>query len=215
MTCFVMQADVSGRAAGAVRTPSFHTAAAREVLVAFVSASGPAGRHRQTATISGAGLKWTLVKRQNAPPGDTEVWTATADQVPVDASVRSTLSIPGYEQVLTVIAMEGVSGIGASVAAAGRSADPSVHLTTKGGTSLVFAVGNDRAPGPKAATLGSLPRGWVPLEQWLDSPNKTSNWSQYTNDPTGPAGTVVTVARGGLAPGPWNLVAVELRNDDA
>jgi hypothetical protein len=73
MTCFVMQADVTAHGKTTVTTGSFHTAAAGEVLLAFVSADGPAGAGTQQATVSGAGLTWTLVKRANTQAGDAEV----------------------------------------------------------------------------------------------------------------------------------------------
>jgi hypothetical protein len=213
MTCFVQQADVAGHGVGTVTTPAFHTAAPREVLVAFVSSSGPAG-HRQAATVSGGDLKWRLVKRQNTQSGDSEVWTATTDRVLVNAVVRSTASIPGYEQTLSVIAMEGVSRVGASAGASARGGTPAVDLVTTSATSLVFAVGNDQAPPPSRTSNTALPRGWVPLHQWVGPVTGSSYWSQYTNDPTGPAGSVVAVGHPVSAGGAGNLVAVELVNDD-
>jgi hypothetical protein len=214
MTCFVKQADVVEHGIGTVTTPVFHTAAPREVLVAFVSSSGPAGERHQTSTVSGAGLKWTLVKRENAQAGDSEVWTATTHHVLVKAAVRSIASIPGYEQMVTVIAMEGVSRIGASAGASARGGTSAVELVTTGATSLVFAVGNDRSPPSSRASLGALPSGWVPLHQWVGQTTGSSYWSQYTNDPTGLAGTVVAVSHRVSVRGSWNLVAVELVNDD-
>jgi hypothetical protein len=215
MTCFVMQVDVTAHGTGTITTPSFHTAAAGEILLAFVSASGPAGANKQAATISGAGLKWTLVQRENAHAGGSEVWMASADHVLVNASVRSSLSVPGYPQALTVIAMEGVSGVGASVGASGGHGTPSLDLTTTGDTSLVFAVGNDGALPADPTPAGSLPDGWVPLHQWVDRVQGGSHWTQYTNDPTGPAGSVVRPGYRSPGERAWNLVAVELLNDDS
>jgi hypothetical protein len=124
MTCFVMQADVNVHGSTTVTTPTFHTAAAGEVLLAFVSADGPTGSGQQHTTVSGAGLTWTLVKRANSQPGDAEVWRATAPTVLSSATVTSTASAKGFGQSLTVIAMEGVSGIGASVAGSAGSGAP-------------------------------------------------------------------------------------------
>src|SRR5436853_6549445 len=67
---------------GTVTTPTFHTAAAGETLVAFVASDGPGGTTKQTVTVSGAGLTWTLVKRNNTRPGDAEVWTAKGARHP-------------------------------------------------------------------------------------------------------------------------------------
>jgi hypothetical protein len=209
MTCFVLQAQTSVHGRGTVTTPSFHTAAAGEVLVAFVSADGPPGSGKQTATVTGAGLTWRLVERENAESGDAEIWTATASGVLSAATVTSTLPQSGFDEDLTVVAMEGVSGIGATAGAAGAAGAPSTTLTTTDNTSLVFAVGHDYSN----AVARTLPSGWVVLEQWLDTKAGDTYWSQYTNDPTGPAGSVITV--NDLAPtnDNWDLAAVELLND--
>src|SRR5262249_11177818 len=124
MTCFVLQAQVSAHGPGKVTTPSFHTAMAGETLLAFVSADGPAGAGKQTVTVSGVGLTWKLVKRANAQSGDSEVWAATAGTVLPNATVTSTELRAGYSQDLTVIAMEGVAGVGASAAASRPSGAP-------------------------------------------------------------------------------------------
>lgn len=212
MTCFVMQADVSVHgSATTVTTPSFHTAAAGEVLVAFVSADGPAGSGRQAATVSGAGLSWTLVKRANAQSGDAEIWAATAPSVLSSATVSSTASAGGFGQDLTVIAMEGVDGIGASVAGSAATGAPRLSLTTVSPTSLVFAVGHDW----DNAAPRTLPSGWASLDQWVNTSTGDTFWSQYTNTPTGTAGSVVTVGDTAPTTDQWNMAAVELENDDS
>jgi hypothetical protein len=212
MTCFVMETNVTVHGRGAVTTPALHTAAANEVLVAFVSADGPAGPDRQRVSISGAGLRWKLVKRQNAQSGDAEVWTATAATVSAGVTVKSTETMPGYDQDLTVIGMEGVAGIGGSAAASGARGAPTVDLTTTRATSLVFAVGNERGP---LGNAGTIPTGWALLNRWFDTQTGDFDVSQYTNDPTGPAGSVVRVSDTGPNEDVWNLVAVELLNNDA
>lgn len=210
MTCFVMQAEENVHGSTTVTTPSFHTAAADEVLVAFVSADGPAGAGKQQATVTGAGLTWTLVKRANAQSGDAEVWQATAPSVLSSATVTSTESAKGFSQDLNVIAMEGVSGIGASVAGSATTGAPSLNLTTIGETSLVFAVGHDW----DNAIARTLPAGWVLLNQWLNTSSGDTFWSQYTNTPTGAAGSQVKVSDTAPTTDQWNMVAVELLNDE-
>jgi hypothetical protein len=209
MTCFVLQAQVTAHGAGTVTTPAFHTAAAGEVLIAFVSADGPAEAASQSATVSGSGLTWTLVKRANAQPGDAEVWVAHAKRVLSGGAVTSKLAKSSFRQDLTVIAMEGVGGVGASAANSATSGAPNVRLTTTGSTSLVFAVGHDW----DAAGDPALPSGWVSLERWLDKSSGDTYWSQYTNTPTGPAGSVVDARDIGPMT-QYNIVAVELLNDD-
>jgi chitodextrinase len=206
MICFVIQADVSVHNKSTVTTPSFHTAMAGETLLAFVSSDGPSGAGKQTATVSGAGLTWTLVKRSNSQSGDSEVWQATANSVLSNATVTSTPAKAGYSQDLMVVAYEGVAGVGASVAGSGASGAPSVKLTTTAATSLVFAVGNDW----DNATPRTLPSGWTMLDQWTATSAGDDYWSQYTNNPTGPAGSVVTAADTAPTNDRWNMVAIEL-----
>ncbi len=208
MICFVLQAQATAHGLTAVSTASFHTAIAGEVLVAFVSADGPQSGG-QSATVSGAGLAWKLVQRANGQGGDAEIWEAPAPAILTSASVTSTLARPGYGQDLTVIAMEGVKGIGASVAGSSSSSAPSINLTTTAAKSLVFSVGRDW----DNAIARTLPAGWVTLEQWLNASTGDTSWSQYTNAPTGTVGTAVSV--GDVAPTTdrWDLAAVELLND--
>jgi hypothetical protein len=210
MTCFVLQAQVSAHARGTATTPSFHTAMAGETLVAFVASDGPS-RGQQSVTVSGAGLTWTLVKRANAQSGDSEIWTATAPSILTNATVQSTPVKKRYDQDLTVIAMEGTGGLGASVGASASTGAPIVTLTTTAATSLVFAVGND----PDQAVARTLPSDWVSLDQWIDTGAARTFWSQYTNQPTAAAGTVVTVHDTAPTNDHWNLVAVEITGEDA
>jgi hypothetical protein len=208
MTCFVLQARVRVHGSGKVTTPSFHTAMAGERILAFVSASGPAGAGKQAVAVSGAGLRWKLIKRANGQSGDSEVWAATASTILSKATVTSTELRSGYPQDLTVIAMEGTAGVGASAAASAPTGAPKVKLTTTRATSLVFAVGNDY----KRAVARTLPAGWVILDQWVNTSAHHTYWSQYTNQPTGRAGSVITVTDKAPTNDPWNLVAVELVN---
>jgi hypothetical protein len=209
MTCFVMQADVSVHGHGTVTTPSFHTAAPGETLLAFVGSDGPARAAGQTVAVTGAGLTWTLVKRANSQFGDAEIWQATASNVLSSATVTSTQLHSGYDQSLTVIAMEGTNGVGASASASASSGAPTLSLTTTKPTSLVFAVGNDW----DRATGRTLPAGWVSLDQWLDTTSGDTFWSQYTNVPVPAAGTQVAVGDSAPVVDRWNLVAVELTGD--
>jgi hypothetical protein len=209
MTCFVLQAQRTMHGRGKLTTTSFNTVAPGEVLLAFVGADGPAGAGKQTATISGgAGLTWKLVKRANAQSGDAEVWTATAANPLTGVKVSSSLLKSSYDQDLTVIAMEGAAGTGTSAAASAASGAPSVSLTTTApamATSLVFGVGNDWDQ-----AIGRLPvGGQVILEQWVDTGNGDTYWSQYTNTAV-PTGTTVTLADSSPTTDQWNFVGVEL-----
>ena len=208
MACFVLQAQVTAHAKGTATAPAFHTAMTNEVLVAFVSADGPGGAGTQSGTVSGAGVTWTLVKRANAQAGDAEIWEAAAPSILTNATVKVVMT-KSYNVDLTVIAMEGAKGVGASVAASAPTGAPSVRLTTTGATSLVFAVGHDF----DNDVARTLPNGWVMLEQWLDPSTGDTYWSQYTNQPTGAAGSSVTVSDVAPTNDQWNLAAMELLND--
>ena len=79
---------------------------------------------------------------------------------------------------------------------------------TLAATSLVFAAGDDW----DRAAARKLPVGWVKLDQWLDTGTGDTYWSQYTNHPTGKAGSKITVNDTAPTDDSWNLAAVELVN---
>jgi hypothetical protein len=208
--CFIMDAQANVRGTGKVTTPTFHTGEAGETLLAFVSADGPAKANGQTVTVSGGGLTWTLVKRSNAQAGDAEVWEATAPSVLTAATVTSTPAKAGFNQDLTVIAMQGLTGIGASAIGSGTSGAPSLKLTTQDAPSLVFAVGHDY----DNAIARTLPANWTMLDQWVDTGAGDTYWTQYTTAPISPAGSVVTVSDVAPTTDRWDLAAVELIGED-
>ena len=208
MTCFVLQAQKSVHGKGTVTTPTFNTAMSGEVLLAFTASDGPATISSQSVVVSGAGLTWTLVKRANAQYGDSEIWTATAPTILTNATVTSKPTKTGYHQDLTVMAMEGASGVGAAVAGSGSSGAAGVSLTTTTATALIFAVGNDW----DQAIARILPTGLVLLDQWVDAGVGDTYWSEYTNQTTGAAGTVVKIGTTSPTTDRWNFAAVELKN---
>ncbi len=207
--CFVMDANVTVNGRGLVTTPLFTTAQAGEQLFAFVSTDGPSGSGRQTATVSGAGLTWTLVKRANSRSGDAEIWTATTIGPLSGVSVSSTPAVGGFDQTLTVISMQMSKGAGASAAAGASSGEPTVSLKTTEGGSLVFAVGHDWT----AATARTLGSGQVMLHQYLDTASGDTTWTQYTGAITGAAGQTVTMNDTAPTKDEWDLAAVEVRPD--
>jgi hypothetical protein len=205
MACYVLQRETAAHGAGTVTTPRFPIAFGDEDLVAFVSAGG---RHGQRATVTGDSLRWHLVKRSDAASGDLEVWTAAVPRETPAVTVTSSLSQPGASQHLTVIALEGSDGVGTAAASSGVSGSPGLQLTTAGSTSLVYSV--VQGAGPRAR---HVPYGWFSLPSGTAGGQRGS-WVQFTNQATGPAGSVVHIADRG-AHGPWNMIAVELVNDDS
>jgi hypothetical protein len=194
---------------GDLTTPTFTTAEAGEELLAFVGSDGPNGAGKQSTTISGAGLTWTLVKRANSRPGDAEIWAATALAPLTNVSVTSTPAVGGYEQSRTVIAMQMSDGVGASVSGGALKSAPSLSLKTTEEGSLVFAVGNDY-DNAIARTLGP---NQVILNQDIDTKTGDTYWSQYTGAVTGAAGETVTINDTAPTTDQWNMVAVEVLGD--
>jgi hypothetical protein len=207
MTCFVLQHQTNVRGASPVTTDPFQTVIAGETVLALVSADGPQNS-RQTASVSGGGLTWKLVSRANARPGDAEVWEVVATTATTVSPITATLSAAGYDESLSVVAMEGADGTGASAHASAADGAPHVTLKTLAATSLVFAAGNDW----DNAKARKLPLGWVMLDQWLNGSTGDAYWSQYTNHTTGKAGTRVRVGDTAPTNDSWNLAAVELVN---
>ncbi|CAM5399753.1 Ig-like domain-containing protein [Leifsonia shinshuensis] len=208
MTCFVLQAQKTVHGTGTVSAPSLTTALPGEFLVAFVASDGPASAGSQQVTVAGGGLTWTLAARSNGQAGDAEIWTAPAAALLSGATITSTPLAPGYDQSLTVIATEGVAGAGATATASAVTGAPSVKVTTAAATSLVFAVGADW----DNAIARTLPTGLVPLDQWVDTGSGDTMWSEYTNQATGAAGSVVTIGATAPTTDRWDVAAVELRN---
>ncbi len=195
---------VNGR--NAQSTAAFSTAASGELLVAFVAADGPATASAQKATVSGAGLTWTLVRRTNTQFGTSEVWKALASTVLTNVSVTSTLSSANFDQSLTVVAFQGASGVGASAGANAATGGPSVALTTTVAGSWVFGVGNDwdkavaRTPGANQSLV----------QQFVDTSSGDTFWVQSANATTPTAGTVVTLSDTAPTTDRFNFTGVEI-----
>ena len=207
--CFVVDATVSVNGHGAVTTQSFTTAEGGEQLFAFVSSDGPAGAAKQSATVTGAGLTWKLVKRANSQSGDAEIWAATAANQLNNVTVTSTPKASGYDQSLTVISVQMSDGIGATAAAGAASGAPSVSLKTTEEGSLVYAVGNDW----DTATARTLGSNQVMLRQYLDTKTEDTFWSQFDGAVTGPVGETVTLNDIAPTSDSWNMAEVEILGD--
>jgi hypothetical protein len=200
-----VDAKVSIEGNGAVTTPAFSTSQAGDVLVAFSSSDGSRSQP-QTLSVSGAGLTWTLARRTNAQPGDTEIWTATAPSALSNVTVTSSQSTPGYDHSLTVMAFSGAKGIGATAGSNGQSGAPSVTLTTTAAASWVFASGNDY----DNAILRTPAIGQTLQYQWLDTGTGDTYWVQSMSTMTPAAGTDVAIEDTEPTGDRWNLAAVEV-----
>ena len=197
MTCFVLQDVASAHGRGRVTT-RLHTAAPGERLVAFVQrphGSTTLGR------VTGGGLAWRLVRRSSSAAGALAVWSALAPRVLPAARITSR---GAGLRVLTVVAMEGTTGPGASVAAAGLGDRPVVRLTTTRPTALGFSAGI------VGGSSTHVPPGWAPISRWSARTGAWSTWVQYTNQPASVAGTEVAIPVPSASRGRWTTIALEL-----
>jgi hypothetical protein len=188
-------------------TRPFSTATPGELLVAFVASEGAGAGNGQTATVSGAGLTWTLVRRANTQSGTAEVWTAIAPTRLVDVTATATQGDSGgMNQSLTVVAFTGAGGVGAFAAGSGSRSAPGVLLITTGAGSLIYGVGNDSIR-KTARTPGS---NQTLVHQWVDTSSNQTFWVQSRNGLVATEGSFVTINDTAPTNGDWNLAAVEI-----
>jgi hypothetical protein len=204
MVCFLQDVNVTANGLGTVTTSSFHTGLPGELLLAFVATDGPT-TGGQTATVTGAGLTWTLIKRANAQAGDAEIWAATAAGIVTSGTVTSTEGIGGYYQSLNLVALQGTNGTGASAATGASTGAPTISLTTTHDHSLVFGVGNDW-DNAVARTVGANQS----IESQYLAPSGDTFWTQYTTVQSGAAGQTVTLNDTAPTTDRYNFAAVEI-----
>ncbi|MGZ4716980.1 MAG: Ig-like domain-containing protein [Acidimicrobiales bacterium] len=199
---FDQPTSVTGRSSAT--TPTFATTAPGEVLLALVGSdgSGPG----QTATVSGGGLSWSLVKRANAQLGTSEIWVATVANPTANISVTATLAQGGMDLSLNVVGVRNAT-IGTSAAAGAGTGAPKVSFASTAVGSVGVAVGNDWDKAV-ARTVGA---GQALLSQWLDTATGDSFWSQYTTAPGTTIGQTITLNDTAPTNDRWNLAAVELK----
>jgi beta-lactam-binding protein with PASTA domain len=183
----------------------FNTSVPGDLLLAFVGADGPSGGG-QTATVSGAGLTWTLVRRVNTQAGTSEIWKATAAGALSNTSITSTLSSGSYRQSLTVVAFSGASGTGATGAGNATTGAPTVSLVTTQPGSFVYGVGNDW----DHATARTLASGQAMVHQWVDSATGDTYWVQNRTAPVAAAGSTALLNDTAPTTDRWNFASVEV-----
>jgi hypothetical protein len=202
---FAITATVSAANRSEPTTPQFSTSSPDEFLLAFAGSDGPSAGG-QTLSVSGAGLTWKLVKRENAQAGDAEIWAATASSPLSGATVTAKATTAGFDQSLTVLALSGASGVGKSAGANASSGEPAVSLAAAKAGSLFFATGNDWN-NAIARTLGA---GQVLLSENRDTRTRDTYWTQYLEAPSATAGQAVTLNDTAPTTDRWNLAAVEV-----
>lgn len=194
---------VSSAKASHTASVNVSTTAPGDLLVAFVSGRGPAGKS-QSASVSG-GLGWTLVGRENTGRGDAEIWDARAGGVLHRLRVTTTQRYSGWTVTLTVVAFKNAAGVGRHATFHSGAGAPTGTLATSKNDSLVFAVGDD--------WLNSAPRtpgaGQV-IDYQSTDPAHDTYWVQATKSATARAGTRVTINDTKPARDPYNLVLAEI-----
>jgi hypothetical protein len=195
---------VSVDSAGTMQTAPFSTSVAGDLLVAFVAYDGPQGSP-QTATVSGAGLTWTLLKRSNTQSGTAEIWTARASGLLSNVTVMSQPGTGAYHGSMTVIAFTNAAGTGVVGQSSAPSGAPDIFLPGVTAGDWVFAVGNDWDQ-----AIGRTPvSGQVLVHQRVDSTTGDTFWVQSTGVPS-TANALVDIHDSAPTTDQWNYVAVEI-----
>jgi hypothetical protein len=175
------------------------------LLVAFVAYDGPTGVP-QTATVSGAGLTWTLLKRSNVQAGTAEIWAARAPGVLTNVTVMSQPGTgTGYHGSMTVIAFTNASGPGVVGQASAPSGAPDIFLPGVSAGNWVFAVGNDW----DRAIARTPVSGQVLVHQRVDTTVGDTFWVQSTAAPS-TANALVDIHDSAPTGDRWNYAAVEI-----
>jgi len=185
-------------------SPGLDTTKPGDLLVAYATADGPKSGG-QTLTISGLGLTWTQVARQNAQPGDAEVWTATAPGLVTNGKVTVKAKMTGYDVYLTVVAYKDATGIGAvgKFAASGATTG---SVTTTQDHSWVWGVGFDWT----AAVNHTVGAGQTMFQQTKDMSTGNTNWVQSVTAATPAPGTAVTINDTAPTKDIYDLIVVEI-----
>lgn len=187
-------------------TDKVSTTAAGDLLVAFVAGDGPK-KGGQRAIISGGGLTWHLVGRENKPDADTEIWSARAAHKLTNVKVTVAGHVSGFDESVTIVAFKDAVRTGAVTTVHSSSGAPKGSLTTTRALTWVFAVGGDWLH----STLRTPGAGQRIIHQATDhDADQERFWVQARNAPTAKAGTLVTINDTKPVKDPFNLVLVEI-----
>ena len=193
-----------------VVSPAFSTTGADRLVLAFVSADGPAAASsagaQRVSTLTGGGLTWTRVNRSNSYGGTAEVWQAHATSLISGAKVTAKLEKAGFDSSITIAAFANTPGsVGDSTAAAGKTGAPTATVSISSGAGgQVWAVGHDwsRATDPVPLLDQEL------THTFSDHQVGDTFWTQRTSLTRGDG--PVTVGLSAPAHDRWQLVAVTI-----
>ncbi|WP_394770202.1 galactose oxidase-like domain-containing protein [Lacisediminihabitans sp.] len=195
-------------ASTSVVSPAFSTTQGGELLVAFVSADGPAtAGGQQFSSVTGGGITWRLRKRTNAQYGSAEVWQAVAGGILTGATVTA-VHAGTYAASITVAAFTGAdtTSDGAVGTASAATGAPSATLATTRTGSWVWGVGVDwdRAV---ARTVGS---GQTKVDEFLASSGDTFWTQRQTTAGAAAPPTPATINDTAPTSDRWNLSLIEI-----
>ena len=178
-----------------------------ELLLAFVSVNGPAGKAQSITKVTGGGLTWSLAARGNEGLGTSEVWRAYATHTQKGFKVKASFARTGYSSKITVAGFTHASPVtGATATASAKRSAPSVTLTPRATGSLVWAagrvVGERYDPRPGQGTR-------IVHDVGISHP-RVGYWVQKASTPT-TAGQPVTIFDNIATSNPWGMTAVEIR----
>jgi hypothetical protein len=194
------------KAGGSLTAPALSTRQDEELLVALVSAAGPARKAQSVTAVTGGGLTWTRAARSNAAEGTTEVWQATTTARLTDVRVTAKLKVAGVRGSITVAAFSGAGDqVTATAVGGARTGAPRAVLTPGASNSVVWAVGHNAA----VAASVRVPSGQSVVHQYAEKRAKDSYWVQTVSAVT-LAGTPIGVRATTPATGRWQLTAVEI-----
>ncbi len=199
-----IDATVFADGSGVMTTPQLTTSTDGELLVAFVGYDGPSNSP-QTATVSGGGLIWTLLKRSNTQPGTAEIWFARASDAPFPVTVISQPGAGTYHGSLTVVAFINASGPGIVGQAAAASGAPDIIVPGVSAGNWAFAVGNDW----DKAVARTPVSGQVLVHQRVDTQTGDTYWVQSTAAPA-TANALVDIHDSSPTTDRWNYAVVEI-----
>jgi hypothetical protein len=200
-----LDGSVVTRGTGTLTSPALTTRHAAEVLVAFVSYDGPEAAAGQSATVTGGGLTWHLVKRSSSQAGDSEVWAARAARVLHGVTVRATPSQDGFDGMLSVLGFQNASKVGVAAAAGATSGAPSFYVPAVQEGSWVLAGGNDWDGATARVPVASQ----VLRRQWVDTAAGDTFWVQSLRRST-TTQRLVTVRDTAPTNHRWNYVGLEV-----
>jgi hypothetical protein len=187
-----------------ITSPPFSTTTPSDLLVAFIGYDGPSNA-AQTATVSGAGLPWTLLVRSNTQDGTSEIWTAKASDFLSNATVIAQPGSGSYHGSLVVVAFTNAAGPGIVNRAGGPSGAPDIYIPGITAGNWVFAVGNDW----DNAVARTPVSGQVLVHQRVDSGTGDTYWVQSTAAPS-TATALVDIHDTAPTADQWNYAAVEI-----